>query len=87
MSEKTKDITNEVEKVENEEIEETKVVVDGQEVNITGGILLLRTEEGSIVYEKVDEVSWEDITMFSEYLNRLKDIVWDERVGVKKDEN
>lgn len=84
MSDEIKDITDETVEVNQED---TKVVVDGEEVKISGGVLLLRTEDGSIVYEKVDNVTWEDITMFSEYLNRLKDIVWDERVGVVKDED
>lgn len=78
----------EIENLDSEDIKANTIEEENQsEVSITGGIVLLRTDDGRIVYEKIDEVSWEDITMFSEYLNRLKDIVWDEHIRVDENED
>lgn len=81
----------EIKKAEN--VEEIDEEVEGKKegINIKGGLILLRSEDGGIVYEKIDDLTWEDITMFSEYLNRLKEQVWDVQMapkseGVKKDE-
>lgn len=79
-----KDITEEVEEVEEMDIETEE---EEDEVQVSGGILLLRTEEGGIMYEQFKEVTWSDITMFSEYLERLKDQVWESRMGESSSED
>ena len=72
---KDKELTNNEEEIDNTE--------DKKEMNVKSGLLLFKTEDDKIVFQPYEDLDIFDITVFSEYLNRLKDKQWEETYGIK----
>lgn len=70
----------EVNETGDEAPEEPEENEESEEVKIKGGMIMLRTEDDGVIFQPYENFGIVDLTIFSEYLNKLKDTEWSERI-------